>query len=119
MERLEVVDNNTRPDIDLSQIAEGFAKESAYLLPGTKQALDDASSIGLDFFPCSPNEFPMIAPFTCSCEGSFGTGFQTSSECPKRVGNDLIPLSQNIDVLRSNASPDGTIACMMYVSSES
>ncbi len=77
--------------------------------------LHHATDLGMHFEAFHHQEFPMIAPFTCVCEGDFGQGYQHGvNACTKRVRSELIPLQQNLHMLEPH---DGKIECCMYVSS--
>lgn len=87
--------------------------------PKVVESLDDANELGLGFEIVNPHDIPMVASFTCVCEGDFGNGFQNGSDCFNRATKAEIALIEKHDwkaVQEAGNRPDGKIPCTVYVS---
>jgi hypothetical protein len=104
-----------------SMFVEEMKEERLLVLGTTKnlrviESLDDAVEIGLQFTIVGRDEIPMIAPFTCVCEGEFGNGFQNGTSCfQAATQSELIQIGKHNweDVKKNGGSK---IPCTVYVS---
>lgn len=108
----------------LSLVAERIKNRELLVLGTTKspkviESLDDANELGLGFEIIDPHDNPMVASFTCVCEGDFGSGFQNGSACFNRATKTEIALVAKHDwkaVQEAGNRSDGKIPCTVYVS---
>lgn len=84
----------------------GTTKSMAVLV-GTEKAKE----IGITFGSLVHSDLEMIAPFTCTCNPSFGTGFHRGTECASRITHDEVAHLPEIARQR-----EGRIHCIMTVS---
>lgn len=102
----------------LESVVERVRQKKLLVLGTTKsiivyKVLSKAKDLGIEFYPSVHTEFPMIAPFTCVCKPDFGSGFQLSTGCSKRVKAEQLKDLESL----AKISPSGiNIPCIMYVS---
>lgn len=88
--------------------------------PRVIESLDDAvDKTGIEFEIVNRHEIPMIAPFTCVCEGDFGNGFQNGTECHQAPTDLQLVQIETHELWKNRIREDenGKIPCTIYVSS--
>jgi hypothetical protein len=106
----------------LSMFSEEMREGKMLILGTTKnprviESLDDSvDRTGMEFQIVSRHEIPMIAPFTCVCQGEFGRGFQEGASCHQEpTPNQLVQITEHKwEDVRKNGN--GKIPCTLYVS---
>lgn len=78
-----------------------------------------SSEVGIGFEVVDYSSIPMITPFTCGCDGDFGSGFQNGPSCFNRATSSEVILIQQLDfraLQEQTGKPAGKIPCTLYVS---
>lgn len=100
----------------LQLVIKGIKQRKVLVLGTTKwfpviQATLHAREIGVNFSQIVHTDLDMLAPFTCTCNPDFGSGFHRGPECFQRINHDEL---NNLSIVASERR--GKIPCTMSVS---
>lgn len=82
------------------------------------EKLRERTSYDFDF--CHRERFPMIAPFTCVCSGSFGCGYHLGDNCSQADPNPVVDrYLQAVEIPIIGQGDNLKMFCTMLISSRS